>query len=108
MPTLGVYLIQRWMVPATLQWHGYDGAQPAHRAFPERDITAVALGDVACDGEPEPGIALVLVAGVVEPIERPEDVVALQYRDARAVVVDLDAQPLALGCGANDDVVAEP
>ncbi len=56
---------------------------------------------------PSPVVALVLVAGVVEPVERPEDVVALRRRDARAVVVDLDAQPLALGRGADDDVVAE-
>ena len=56
---------------------------------------------------PRPVVALVLVARVVEPVERLEHVVALGRGNARAVVVDLDAQPVALGGGADDDLVAE-
>ena len=63
----------------------------------------MALGDVARDGEAEAGVALVLIARVIEPVERLEHVGALVRRDAGAVVVDLDAQPLALG-GAADDI----
>ena len=38
----------------------------------------MAAGDVAGDREPEPAVALVLIARVVEPVERPEHVVALR------------------------------
>ena len=57
--------------------------------------------------KPEPGVALVLVARVVEPVERPEHVVAFGRRDARPVVVDLDPEPAAFGGGADDDAIAE-
>ncbi len=49
-------------------------------------------GDVAGDGEAEAGAALVLVAGLVKPDERPEHFLALLGRDARAVVIDVNLQ----------------
>ena len=39
---------------------------------------------------PEPDAALVLIARLVEPQERPEHVLAMLRRDARAIVVDMD------------------
>ena len=77
------------------------------RAFAERDVAAVDAGDVAGDRQSKAGIAHVLVAGVIEPIERLEHVVAFGRRNSRPVVVDLDAQPVPLGRRADDDLIAE-
>ena len=54
-------------------------------------------GDVAGDRQAEARAALVLIARLVEPQERPEHVLARLRRDARPVVVDMhdDEAPLA-------------
>ena len=67
----------------------------------------MAFCNVACDREPKPAVALVLIARMVKPVERPKDVVALPFRNAGPVVIDLDANPLPFRRHANDDVFAE-
>ena len=59
-----------------LHRHPHRRAQAAHRAVAERDVAAMRAGDVAGDGEPQPGAAFVLVAGVVQPQERLEHFLA--------------------------------
>src|ERR1043165_1555841 len=50
-------------------------------------------GNVPCDGEAEPSVALVLIARVVEPHEGPEHLLAHVDRNAGAVVVDIHGEP---------------
>jgi tRNA-binding protein len=61
--------------------------QSAQRAVAERNVAAVAAGDVAGNGKAEPGAAGIEVAGLVQPHERLEHVLALFRRNAGAVVV---------------------
>ena len=49
----------------------------------QRDVAAMDAGDVAGDGEPKPGRAGVLVARMVEPVERTEHLLALGLRECR-------------------------
>jgi hypothetical protein len=67
------------------------------------DLAAVGAGDVAGDGEAEPGAALVLVARLVQPDERLEHFLALVHRHARAVVVDRQHEPASLHHGPHFD-----
>jgi hypothetical protein len=55
----------------------------------------MAAGDVAHDRQAEPGAGFILVARRVEPVERPEHILACVGRDARTVIVDGDGQPPA-------------
>src|SRR6476619_2695664 len=70
--------------------YGYPhrGAEPAHRAFSQRDVTAMRSRDIAGDGKAQAGAAFILVAGVVQPQERLEHFLAHIGRNARTVVVD--------------------
>src|SRR5712692_8571699 len=62
-------------------------------AVAEQNVAAVGAGDVAGDGEAEPGAAFVLVARVVEPQKRLEHLLAHPGRNPGAVVVHRDGQP---------------
>src|SRR5262245_49733369 len=92
------------LVEAPLQRHPHGRAQAAHGGLAERDVAAVAAGDVAGDGKTEACVARVLVAAVAEAVERAEHILALRRRDARSVVVHVDAHPLLVGAGADHDV----
>src|SRR5260370_25890075 len=70
----------------------HRGAKSAHRAVAERDVAAMRARDVAGDGKAEPGAALILVAGVIQPQEWLEHFLAHLLRDARSVVVDRHLQ----------------
>src|SRR5206468_9454045 len=74
--------------------HRYSrgGAQSAHRAVAEHDVAAMRTRDVAGDGKPKPGAALILVAGVIQPQERLEHFLAHVGGNARSVVVDGDRE----------------
>ena len=52
------------------------------------DLAAVVGGDVADDGQAEPGAAGVAAAGPVDPVEALEDAVEVAGRDADALVGD--------------------
>src|SRR5690606_35226848 len=75
--------------------YAHDGPQAAHRAVAERDVAAMAAGDVAGDGKPEPGAAVIEVTRFVETHERLEDVLAARRRNAGTVIVDDDGQRTA-------------
>ncbi len=62
------------------------------RAVAERDVAAVRACDVARDGQPQAGAALILIARIVEPQERLEHLLAHVRRDARPIVVHRDAE----------------
>ena len=62
----------------------------------------------ARDGKAEARSAFVLVAGLVEPHEGLEHLLALLGRDAGAVVVDMDHEPARLVVGQDGDAVAVP
>src|SRR5256885_1687684 len=55
-----------------LNRHPHRGAQAPNRTVGQRDIAAMRARDVPRDGETEAGVALVLIARIVEPHERPE------------------------------------
>src|SRR5262249_13886644 len=78
----------------------YD-AEPAERRGRERHVAAVAARHVARDGEAEAHAAGVDVPRFVEPEERPEHVLVLVGRNARAVVIDLDLDRGAAAAGMN-------
>ncbi len=59
-----------------LNRHPHRRPQAAQRAVAEADVATMRSRDIACDGEPEPAAALVLVARIVEPQERLEHVLA--------------------------------
>src|SRR5229473_1139908 len=77
---------------ASLHRYPHRGAKPAHRAVAEHDVAAMRARDVAGDGKPKPGAALILVAGVIEPQERLEHFLAHFGRNAWPVVVDGDRE----------------
>src|SRR6476659_7725230 len=83
--------IRRAARPASHRYP-HRGAQPAHRTVAEHDVAAMRARDVAGDGKPKHGAALILVAGVVEPQKRLEDFLAHVRRNARSVVVDGDRE----------------
>src|SRR6187397_33805 len=62
----------------------------------ERNVAAMDAGDVARDGEPKPGRAGVLIARMIDAIERAEHMFALVLRNARTVVLDLDGERAVL------------
>src|SRR4029079_8897790 len=81
--------------------------QAAEWRVAERDVAAVAAGDVAGDGEAKPGAALVLVAGVVEAQKRLERLVAHVRRNAGPVVVDRHREPAMIAVPGNGDSRSE-
>ena len=66
----------------------------------------MALGDVTGNGEAEARVRLVLIAGVVDAVERLEDVISLGFGDARPVVVDLNPEPWSFRGGADQHLIA--
>ena len=64
--------------------------------------------DVAGDGQAQSGAALVLIAGVVEPQERLEHVLAQLLRNARTVVIDRDGKPAVIPMAGDGDFFREP
>ena len=87
--------------------HAHRGPQAAERALGERDVAAMAAGDVAGDGQAQARAALVLVARLFEPQEGFEDLLALAFRHARPVVIDVDGEVARLALRGDDDVFAE-
>ena len=73
-----------------------DGPQAADAGCRRADVAAVRAGDVAGDRQAEAGAAFVLVARLVQPVERPEHVLPVRRRDAGAVVVDDDRDELRI------------
>src|ERR671911_288083 len=88
-----------WAATRALNRDGHHRAQAPEGAVGEADVTAMAVGDVAGDREPEPGAAFILVARIIQPHERPEHRLALAGRDARTIVVDGHEQMPALAPG---------
>src|SRR5262249_6014638 len=84
-------------------WHLDGRPQAAERRVAERDVAAVGAGDVAGDGETEPGAALVLVARIVEAQKRLEHFLAHLQRDARPVVVDRHRKPAMIAVPGDGD-----
>ena len=64
-------------------------------------------GDVAGDCQAKAGRFRVLIAGVVEPVERPEYLIALILRDAWPVILDLDHERAVLPFGADRHMIGE-
>src|SRR3984885_7047672 len=64
-------------------------------------------GNVACDCKPQAGAAFILVARLVQAIERPEHVLAESRVYSGSIVVDNDRQELSLEGRRNTDVVGE-
>jgi hypothetical protein len=62
-----------------------DGAQ-AGRVVLEEDLAALGTGELAHDGQTEAGATSIPAAGVVEPGEALEDLLALARRDSGPVV----------------------
>ena len=71
------------------------GAQPALRRGFEPQIAALAVHEVARDGEAEAEPARVGVARRVEAVKGAEHVLALLFGDAGSVVVDQDVESVA-------------
>src|SRR5262249_42552746 len=82
--------------PRRLYRHAPARPQAAERTVRQQNIAAVRAGDIARDGEAEAGAALILVAGIVEPQERLEHLLAQMRRDAGTIVVDGDGEPAVI------------
>src|SRR6202789_2243605 len=65
----------------------------------------MGAGNVACDCKPQAGAAFILVARLVQAIERPEHVLAESGVYSGPIVVDNDRQELSLEGRRNTDVV---
>ena len=65
----------------------------------------MGAGDVAGDRKAQAGAAFVLVAGVVEPQERLEHLLAHVGRDARAVIVDRHGKIAVIAMAGDGDGV---
>src|SRR5262249_62275350 len=63
----------------------------------------MGTGDVAGDGKPEAGAAFVLIARVIKPQERLEDLLPQMRRDTRAVVVHGDGEPAVVAMTGDGD-----
>src|SRR4029078_6605278 len=57
--------------------------------WPRAKCAAMDAGHVARDGEPKPGRAGVLIACMIDAIERAEHLFALVLREAWAIILDL-------------------
>src|SRR5262249_28688164 len=90
-----------------LDRHPDRGPQAAKRAAAEPDVAAVGARDVAGNGEPEAGAALVLIARIVEPQERLEHFLAHAGRNARTVVIDRHGEPAVIAMTGDRDRVRE-
>src|SRR6185312_10337734 len=64
--------------------------QPAHRAFVERNVTAMGAGDVAGDGEAQARTALLKITALIQPVKRAEGFLAPAFGNAGSVVLDQD------------------
>src|SRR5262245_58546073 len=84
-----------------------NGPQTAKPRLAQSYVAAVDPRNVTGDGKAEAGGFGVLVARVVEPIERPEHLVPLVFRDAGAVILDLDHERAVLTSGTHSDKVGE-
>src|SRR5262245_40482526 len=73
------------------------GAQSSDRSRPEREISAIEVGELNHDGKPQPSAGL----GLVEPSAAPADLLALLRRQAGTIVIhdDADGAPLAIDFG---------
>src|SRR5437763_5811048 len=90
-----------------LDRHPHRRAQAAHRAVAERDVAAMRARDVACDREAEAGVALVLIARVVEAQERPEHFLAHLGGNTRSVVIDADGNPAMVAVPGDGNLLGE-
>src|SRR6185437_6659513 len=93
--------ISRVFFSSPLESHALDRnshrrSQTPHRAVGKRDVPAMGASDVARDREPQPRAALVLIAGFVQAVERPEHIIAISGVDAGAVVIDDNRHELSL------------
>src|SRR5262245_42843995 len=76
---------------------GDDGAQ-APSVIDELDVAAMVAHDAAGDGEAEADAARFALAGILEPVERHEDLLGELGRDAGSVILDHDVdRVLSLG-----------
>src|ERR1700677_911068 len=66
----------------------------------------MGASDVAGDRQAEPRIAHVLIASLVQPQERPKDVLAMLGRNPWSVIVDVDRDETLLPPRGDDDVAA--
>src|SRR5579871_2983569 len=92
----------------TLHGNADSGAQPAHRTVAERDLATMRARDVARDREAQASAAFVLVAGIVEPEERLEHLLAHRSRNARTVVIDGDGQIAMIAMAGDGNGVGMP
>src|SRR5437868_5251009 len=78
-------------------WQHQLGAQPSDRSRPQREVSAIEVGELNHDGKPQPCAGL----GLVEPSAAPADLLALLRRQAGTIVVHDDAYntPLAVDLG---------
>src|SRR5262245_7603532 len=102
-PSSGAIWPRRTWCRTRLHGHPHRCAQPPERTFAERDISAMRARDVAGDCEPKPGSALVLVARVVQPQERPEHILPHARGDAGPIVIDGDDQPAMVALASDRD-----
>jgi hypothetical protein len=72
------------------------GAQTAVGGAFQPDIAAMAASDIARDRQPQPDPARRWIARGIEPHERPEDAVAVDWRDAGTIIVDKNIDPVVM------------
>src|SRR5262245_62657398 len=100
-------LIENSFQSTKLNRNFQHGLQTAERGTAERDVAAVNAGDIAGNGEAEPSRAGILIARMVEPVERPEHLLAFRFGDAGAVILDRYCQRSVRLGGADIDVLGE-
>src|SRR6266568_3601573 len=78
-------------------WQHQFGAQPSDWSRPEREVSAIEVGELDHDGKPQPCAGL----GLVEPSAAPADLLALLRGQAGTIVVHDNAYdaPLAVDLG---------
>src|SRR5688572_7695008 len=75
-----------------LKRHPYRRFQPAHLALAEMDLPAMRADDIAGNGKAQTGALDILVAGVVQAMERPKHRLARIGGHARPVIFHCNEQ----------------
>ena len=84
----------------------HPGAQSALGCRIKVDITAMRARYIASDGKAEASSAGIRVAGLVEPIKRPKDILPLGFWNSGSVVVDGNFDVIAPTSKTDPDVIA--
>ena len=97
-----------WFAAKTLYRHPHGRPQAAHRAVAEQMSPPWERAMSRAMDKSEAAAALVLIAGIVEPQERLEHVVAQARRNARPVIIHRDGQIAMVAVAGDGDRGGEP